>query len=386
MFKNMNKKLMLIILSSVFVGIVLTIVFNTGASATSDDSFCLSCHDVPEFKDNFDATPHAQVGCINCHGEGFIKDKVKGTSKAFSTLTGRLDPNDYAAMKAEVPNDRCLSCHNIDNISRDQGVVAMHEDFVSGESDTTCVSCHNVQFFHGDLVGSTKSSDETTNEDDGAVEVSAEGLYSDSCANCHGDDLQGAVYADPITGLSYNTVFDILQDGHGGIDDTEDAELLSEWISNKSSENGEGATDDGAVTVDVEAVYSESCANCHGDDLQGAVYADPISGLPYDDLLDKLEDGHGGIDEASTADQLSEWISSYGDATEEDEGAVSVDPEGLYSDSCANCHGDDLQGAVYSEPITGMSYDDLLDKLEDGHGGIDDSESAQSLSQWISEQ
>ncbi|OIJ08223.1 hypothetical protein BKP35_18005 [Anaerobacillus arseniciselenatis] len=313
MFKNMNKKLMLIILSSVFVGIVLTIVFNTGASATSDDSFCLSCHDVPEFKENFEATPHAQVGCINCHGEGFIKDKVKGTSKAFSTLTGRLDPNDYSAMKAEVSNDRCLSCHTIDNISRDESVVTMHEDFVTGESDTTCTSCHNVQFFHGDLVGSTKqSSDEETDEGDAVAEV---------------------------------------------------------------------------IEVTADDLYSDSCANCHGDDLQGAVYADPISGMAYGDLLNKLEDGHGGIDETEHAELLTEWISNYSaDATEEDEGVVSVDPEGLYSDSCANCHGDDLQGAVYSEPITGMSYEDLLDKLEDGHGGIDDSESAQSLSQWISEQ
>ena len=312
MFKNINKKLSLIILASVFIGIVIAVVANQGASATSDDSFCLSCHDVPEFKENFEATPHAQVGCINCHGDGFIKDKVKGASKAFSTITGQLDPNDYSAIKAEVPNDRCLSCHNIDNISRDQGVVTMHEGFVTGESDTACTSCHNVQFFHGDLVGSTKSSDEATDEGDAVAEV---------------------------------------------------------------------------VEVTADVLYSDSCANCHGDDLQGAVYAEPISGMPYANLLDKLEDGHGGINEAEHAELLSEWISNYaGDATEEDGGAVSVDPEGLYSDSCANCHGDDLQGAVYAEPISGMPYADLLDKLEDGHGGIDDTESAESLSQWISEQ
>lgn len=151
MFKKMNKKLFLIILASVFAGIVLAVITNQGVSATTQTSFCLTCHDAPEFSELREARPHAKIDCLSCHGEGFTQDKINGVGHLFSTITGRHDPNNYLDIKTEVPNDKCLTCHNIDNIERERSVLLNHKDFISDGNSCTSGGCHNVEFMHGEL-------------------------------------------------------------------------------------------------------------------------------------------------------------------------------------------------------------------------------------------
>ncbi|OIJ15264.1 hypothetical protein BKP35_05295 [Anaerobacillus arseniciselenatis] len=149
MFKNLNKKLTLIILLSVFAGIVLAVVMNSGIKATSSNSFCLNCHDAPEFKANYDLTPHARLDCLDCHGQGFVKDKIGGIGHFFDTVSGKKDPNNYPNMKADVPDEMCLSCHNMNNVNRHPAVISGHE--IYRNYDLTCIDCHDSVFMHGRL-------------------------------------------------------------------------------------------------------------------------------------------------------------------------------------------------------------------------------------------
>ncbi len=150
MFKKINKKLSLIILGSIFVGIVLAVVTNQGVKATSSDGFCLSCHDAPEFVEQFEARSHAEVSCIDCHTKGLVKDKVEGTMKAFSTLAGQVDPNNYDELVSKgISDDKCLSCHNLENENRSQAFLSGHA--IYAENNLSCTDCHDGPSIHGYL-------------------------------------------------------------------------------------------------------------------------------------------------------------------------------------------------------------------------------------------
>ncbi len=142
-----KKKLWLIILGAVFAGIVISVITNSTTSAMTKSSFCLNCHDAPEFSSSRADTPHANLECLSCHGEGFLKDKVNGVGHLVSTITGKMDPNAYTEYGAEVTNEKCLSCHNIENKKRDGEVVKLHLNIA--EKDMTCTRCHDTLFFHG---------------------------------------------------------------------------------------------------------------------------------------------------------------------------------------------------------------------------------------------
>lgn len=236
MLKKINKKLFLIVLGSIFIGIVIAVIGSTTISATTETSFCLKCHDAPEFEEFRSERPHGKIDCLDCHGKGFVQDKIGGVKHVLNTVTGRHDPNNYLDITTAVPSEKCLTCHNINNISRSESVITMHEGFV--ESETKCTQCHDKEFMHGDLGDySNGSVDDATEgetpEETPEVEETAalpEDLYSQKCAACHGAELEGAVYSGSIAGFAFEDVLDKLQDGHGGLEG-EDVEGVAEWVA-----------------------------------------------------------------------------------------------------------------------------------------------------------
>jgi len=145
-----KKKFWLFILTAVFSGIVISVIAVSTTNATTQSSFCLKCHDVPEFALKKSETPHGNLECLSCHSEGLIKDKVNGVSHLLNTITKKQDPNAYGEYHAEVPNEKCLSCHNIENNKRDSESVNFHLDVI--KRDLTCTRCHDTLFFHGHYV------------------------------------------------------------------------------------------------------------------------------------------------------------------------------------------------------------------------------------------
>lgn len=83
-----------------------------------------------------------------------------------------------------------------------------------------------------------------------------------------------------------------------------------------AEENGGEVVEEGEVATDPEAVYANSCAGCHGQDLAGGAgpgLTNVGSSLSADDIQDIIVNGKGtmpgglvGIEEANL---LTEWLS-----------------------------------------------------------------------------
>ncbi|UTW70585.1 hypothetical protein KHA80_10395 [Anaerobacillus sp. HL2] len=105
--KNQQKVIFNRFRKYISVGIVLTVLVSKD-NATTKDSFCLSCHDAPEFIEQRAITPHGKIGCLECHGDGFLNDKIS-VSIFGILLQVHYYPNNYDEYVTEVPNEKCLS-------------------------------------------------------------------------------------------------------------------------------------------------------------------------------------------------------------------------------------------------------------------------------------
>ncbi|HIV73654.1 MAG TPA: cytochrome c [Candidatus Pseudogracilibacillus intestinigallinarum] len=96
-----------------------------------------------------------------------------------------------------------------------------------------------------------------------------------------------------------------------GVEQREDIRLAEENGGEEVTENN-----DGEVADDPEAVYANSCASCHGDDLSGAMGPDLTkvgSDHSADDIVNIINNGQGamppGLVGPEEADLLAEWLS-----------------------------------------------------------------------------
>lgn len=83
-----------------------------------------------------------------------------------------------------------------------------------------------------------------------------------------------------------------------------------ENVASDNNENGDVAEDD------AEAIFKQTCASCHGDDLSGGMgpALDAIGGeLSEDEIHDVIMNGKGqmpaGLATAEEADALAAWLS-----------------------------------------------------------------------------
>lgn len=81
-----------------------------------------------------------------------------------------------------------------------------------------------------------------------------------------------------------------------------------------------------------------------------------------------------------------------GEVVEENGGEVSTDPEAIYANSCASCHGNDLSGGVGPDLTAvgaSLSADEIEDIINNGvgsmPGGLVGPEEAAVLGEWLSE-
>ncbi len=131
-----RKKLILIIGLSLGVLIMLG---SAGISYTSKPSFCTSCHEVAPAVAAWETSAHNSVDCLKCHAEpgfiGKVKIKLGAVHEIKAHLFDNLTSED---LKAEVPRERCFSCHAQEDLIKDK---PLHEEIVANE-EVTCASCH----------------------------------------------------------------------------------------------------------------------------------------------------------------------------------------------------------------------------------------------------
>ena len=85
-----------------------------------DNDFCMSCHLMAQPFERFASSAHRDLGCKACHKPSFV-------GRTQMALTQVVENPEEIHHHAEVPNDKCASCHigrtssRTIRISRDSG-------------------------------------------------------------------------------------------------------------------------------------------------------------------------------------------------------------------------------------------------------------------------
>ncbi|MBI5232340.1 MAG: NapC/NirT family cytochrome c [Coriobacteriales bacterium] len=110
------------------------------ARATDSPVFCRSaCHEMQPYHNAWAQGPHADVACVECHVDtgtvARLEHKVVALKELQIHVTG--DPKFPKATSAEVPNERCVRCH-------DKTVVIKEGGFshVEHAKRRPCQTCH----------------------------------------------------------------------------------------------------------------------------------------------------------------------------------------------------------------------------------------------------
>lgn len=103
---------------------------------------CTSCHTSQEFVAETNASPHANQSCTSCHVDPSVTGRVTfATRQVFHMVIPIV--KDLDRSYAQVPAERCLSCHSKMQVPGTQGSRGLLIDHVQCTSGTECVECHS---------------------------------------------------------------------------------------------------------------------------------------------------------------------------------------------------------------------------------------------------
>ncbi len=124
---------------------LLALSLNFGVHATSTSSFCSSCHMMTPEAYTWEVSSHSSVECKSCHiapgFENLVEAKIGGLRQLYHTVT-----DSYVApirMPSLIPNEACLTCHNMSNrnVSASGDIIIDHN--IHEEKEINCVTCHD---------------------------------------------------------------------------------------------------------------------------------------------------------------------------------------------------------------------------------------------------
>ena len=149
----------------VLVAICLIVFLSLSMARTSTTEYCISCHEMKDYKDELEKSSHAvdkdknPIQCHQCHiphsiGPKYLTVKiVLGIRDMFIHYFG--DPEDLNRREMQkiarrfMPDENCLSCHeDLNKDVKDKEISEIgklcHEAYL-GENGTTkrrCAGCH----------------------------------------------------------------------------------------------------------------------------------------------------------------------------------------------------------------------------------------------------
>jgi nitrate/TMAO reductase-like tetraheme cytochrome c subunit len=133
-------------LSLFFLVLFFSIGF-TGLKATSNSSFCATCHEMkPEYY-TWKASTHAEVDCVNCHTQAGTEAKNVATNKAnIIADTVSHQPTDNGTpiqMTSDIQNSACEKCHNMATreVTPSGDIIIPHEKHMA--KGIECTQCHS---------------------------------------------------------------------------------------------------------------------------------------------------------------------------------------------------------------------------------------------------
>ena len=181
-----RKKKLLITIAVSFLLIV--VAAGVGVKATSNPTFCITCHEIKPAYASWDSSPHKGYGatCLDCHADpgelNLIKRKVSSIKEIYIHLSNTPDP---VEIKGNVPNNRCLECHSgisgKEHAGRDVTKFNGASGKLHNDKNLQCSSCH-IQSIHG-----TKNTTEKPRI-----------VASDKCEACHTDESKIAAMSTPL--------------------------------------------------------------------------------------------------------------------------------------------------------------------------------------------
>jgi cytochrome c-type protein NapC len=126
--------------SAVVLGTVLLAAVGIGAaSATDNPAFCRSaCHEMGPYAEAWDAGPHADIACVECHVDPGIQARLTHKVAALKEVKAHV-AGDVAfplSEASEIPDERCIRCH------QDIGETTTGFDHDVHASRGSCQSCH----------------------------------------------------------------------------------------------------------------------------------------------------------------------------------------------------------------------------------------------------
>lgn len=147
------------------IPIVVAVLMVAGMEITSQNSFCLNCHNMKVYYETLRTSSHKEVDCVKCHiapgFDNFVKTKLKGLSEVVVYTIGE-EPLVY---HAEIEDKTCLraGCHVKEKLTEEpvnfkKGIVFQHLPHLKPLKgiQLNCVSCHS-QMVHGKQVNVTTS-------------------------------------------------------------------------------------------------------------------------------------------------------------------------------------------------------------------------------------
>jgi|GEM_PF-2379158 len=168
----------------------------------------------------------------------------------------------------------------------------------------------------------------------------------------------------------------------GAASSAESSGAAGESTSGVADGSGEGGSsgDDGEPlpTPTGPELYASLCAGCHGPEGEGTALGYELRHPDRALSTWVVRNGREGVEFADAAmaaygedvvsDQQLEEMYDWLDGFEQPETG-----EALYADYCASCHGADPDaGGVIDKDIADKDFDDMLEKVREGVGRVDD--------------
>jgi hypothetical protein len=173
--------------------------FQTFDYVEHDNDFCLSCHLMREPFELFAESAHQGLGCKACHKPTFA-------ARSQMALTQIIENPDTILTHAEVPNEKCASCHIEGDPDKWETVANSAGHRVHLESDDPalrglmCVECHSSSLHQ--FAATDETCAQSGCHTDVTIQLGRMGDFTIHCAACHGFSAPLADTAGVVTALA----------------------------------------------------------------------------------------------------------------------------------------------------------------------------------------
>ncbi|MHB1131624.1 MAG: NapC/NirT family cytochrome c [Chloroflexota bacterium] len=122
-------------------GAVLLAVLGSALVLSPRPSSCTTCHEMQAHYDQWAASTHKGVSCIDCHTEPGLSGVIKIEASMFKNASGHVAGVFETPIRADVRDDSCLRCHPRESRPEILPQATLRISH-SAHNDIACAQCH----------------------------------------------------------------------------------------------------------------------------------------------------------------------------------------------------------------------------------------------------